>query len=178
MHVYVAHVQTHVHTCTCTYMYRNICIHVTGTCTGTHVLTCYRNMLHTCTGTYMLQEHVQAHVPACREMYMLQEHLYNAWECVLRKAKLFFRPCAWCNSHVVLHNYGHNAKKNNMIKQNFHFLPLQRKSFDLYRVYGENNEHAQKLLHELGEDQAMKAFFIVSWWSVAIKNYVVCTKSL
>lgn len=35
-----------------------------------------------------------------------------------------------------------------------------RKSFDLYRVYGENNEHAQKLLHELGVDQAMKAFFV------------------
>jgi hypothetical protein len=45
------------------------------------------------------------------------------------------------------------------------FFPLQRTSFDLYRVYGENNEHAQKLLHELGDDQSMKAFFVVSAYS-------------
>ena len=67
--------------------------------------------------------------------------------------------------------------KNKMV---FFFLSdlvislLQRESFDLYRVYGENNEHAQKLLYELGDDQAMKAFFVVSISELSCVCVCVC----
>ena len=39
---------------------------------------------------------------------------------------------------------------------------VQKSSFDLYRSYGANNEHAQTLLYELEEDESIKAFFTVS----------------
>lgn len=41
-------------------------------------------------------------------------------------------------------------------------LPLQKERFSVYKRYGENNEHSQKLLYELEEQPAFKAFFVVS----------------
>lgn len=41
-------------------------------------------------------------------------------------------------------------------------IQLQQAEFELYRVYGENNEYSQKLLYELEEQPAFKAFFVVS----------------
>ena len=41
-------------------------------------------------------------------------------------------------------------------------LPPQKERFNVYKQYGENNEHSQKLLYELEEQPAFKAFFVVS----------------
>ena len=38
----------------------------------------------------------------------------------------------------------------------------QREQFGLYKQYGEDNEHSQRLLYELEEKQSIKAFFVVS----------------
>jgi len=37
-----------------------------------------------------------------------------------------------------------------------------KERFSVYKRYGENNEHSQKLLYELEEQPAFKAFFVVS----------------
>ena len=38
---------------------------------------------------------------------------------------------------------------------------FQRDGFNWYRKYGENNEHAQKLLYELEDKPVFKGFFVV-----------------